>query len=55
VLRHTFATQLIRVGVDPVLVADLLRRAGVDTLRVYTNPTTPTGNVPWPCSPPTPD
>ncbi|MDN5749322.1 MAG: tyrosine-type recombinase/integrase [Pseudonocardia sp.] len=38
VLRHTFATQLIRAGVDPVLVADLLGHAGLDTLRVYTQP-----------------
>ena len=37
-LRHTFATQLIRGGADPVLVADLLGHAGLDTLRAYTQP-----------------
>jgi len=35
-LRHTFATQLLRGGADPVLVADLLGHAGLDTLRTYT-------------------
>ena len=37
-LRHTFATQLLRGGADPVLVADLLGHAGLDTLRTYTQP-----------------
>jgi len=36
VLRHTFATQLLRGGADPVLAADLLGHAGLDTLRTYT-------------------
>jgi integrase/recombinase XerC len=36
--RTYFATQLIRAGVAPVLVADLLGHAGLDTLRVYTQP-----------------
>lgn len=39
VLRHTFATQLLRGGADPVLVADLLGHASLDTVRVYTQPT----------------
>jgi integrase/recombinase XerC len=39
ILRHTFATQLIRAGVDPVLIADLMGHAGLDTLRAYTQPT----------------
>jgi site-specific recombinase XerD len=34
----TFATQLIRAGADPVLVADLLGHASLDTLRAYTQP-----------------
>lgn len=38
-LRHTFATQLLRGGVDPVLVADLLGHADLGTLRVYSQPT----------------
>lgn len=37
-MRHTFATQLIRAGTDPVLVAALLGHAGLDTLAVYTQP-----------------
>jgi len=37
-LRHTFATQLLRGGADPVLVADLLGHASLDTLRTYTQP-----------------
>ncbi len=36
-LRHTFATQLLRGGADPVLVADLLGHALLDAVRVYTN------------------
>jgi integrase len=36
--RHTFATQLLRGGADPVLVADLLGHSGLDTLRTYTQP-----------------
>jgi len=38
VLRHTFATQFLRGGADPVLVADLLGHSGLDTLRTYTQP-----------------
>ncbi len=38
VLRHTFATQLLRGGADPVLVADLLGHASLGTLRLYTQP-----------------
>lgn len=38
VLRHTFATQLLRGGADPVLVADLLGHASLDTVRTYTQP-----------------
>ncbi|MFI7106029.1 tyrosine-type recombinase/integrase [Nonomuraea sp. NPDC050227] len=39
VLRHTFATQLIRHGTDPVLVADLLGHGSLDTTRRYGLPT----------------
>ena len=38
-LRHTFATELLRKGADPVLVADLLGHADLSTLRTYTQPT----------------
>lgn len=38
ILRHSFATQLIRGGTDPVLVADLLGHADIATLAVYTQP-----------------
>ena len=38
VLRHTFATQLLRGGADPVLVADLLGHADLGTLKIYTQP-----------------
>lgn len=39
VLRHTFATQLVRAGTDPVLVADLLGHASLDTVALYSRPT----------------
>ena len=39
VLRHTFATRLVRGGTDLVIVADLLGHARLDTTRVYTGPT----------------
>lgn len=39
VLRHTFATNLIRGGADLVTVADLMGHASVDTTRIYTRPT----------------
>lgn len=38
VLRHTFATQLLRGGADPVLVADLLGHADLGTLKIYSQP-----------------
>lgn len=38
VLRHTFATNLIRWGVDVVTVADLMGHARLDTTRDYTRP-----------------
>src|SRR6185437_8035209 len=39
ILRHTFATQLLRGGADPVLVADLLGDSSPGTLKIYTQPT----------------
>jgi site-specific recombinase XerD len=39
VLRHTFATTLVRGGTDLVTVADLLGHARLDTARGYTRPT----------------
>jgi site-specific recombinase XerD len=38
VLRHTFATDLIRAGTDVVTVAELLGHASLDSTRVYTLP-----------------
>ncbi len=38
VLRHTFATQLIRDGKDPILVAELLGHGSLDTTRRYAQP-----------------
>jgi len=39
VLRHTFATTLVRGGTDLVIVADLLGHARLETTRGYTKPT----------------
>jgi len=39
ILRHTFATTLIRGGTDLVIVAELLGHSRLDTVRVYTRPT----------------
>lgn len=38
ILRHTFATNLLRDGVDIVLVAHLLGHARLDTTAIYTLP-----------------
>jgi integrase/recombinase XerC len=37
--RHTFVTQLIRGGEDPVTVAEMAGRSRLDTLRIYSQPT----------------
>ena len=39
ILRHTFATTLIRGGTDLVIVAELLGHSRLDTVRIYTRPT----------------
>ena len=36
ILRHTFATTLIRGGTDLVIVAELLGHSRLDTVRIYT-------------------
>jgi len=55
VLRHTFATEMLRDGADHVLVADLLGHATLDSLRIYTTPTDTTEPQPATFSPPTTD
>ena len=39
VLRHTFATRLVRGRTDLVIVAELLGHARLDTTRAYSRPT----------------
>lgn len=36
VLRYTYATELLRAGVDIVTVADLMGHASIETTRAYT-------------------
>lgn len=39
VLRHCFATDMLRRGADIVLVSELLGHASLNSTRIYTNPT----------------
>jgi len=39
VLRHTFATDMLRAGADIALVSELLGHATLEATRIYTRPT----------------